>query len=89
MIVVGGKDSANTKRLYAISKKAGARAYHIENKNGISKNWFKDVGSVGVVSGASTPKWIVDEVVGEIRRLSQIKTADDHRYLRSSVMNLR
>ncbi len=68
MIVVGGKDSANTKRLYAICRKAGTRAYHIETAREIDRNWFESSKSVGIVSGASTPKWIVDEVVARVKR---------------------
>lgn len=67
MIVVGGKDSANTKRLYCICKKAGVMAHHIERETELKKNWFKGINSVGVVSGASTPRWIVDEVAARLK----------------------
>lgn len=88
MLVIGGKDSANTRRLYEICKKVGVPAYHIEKNDEIKKKWLRKKKSIGVVSGASTPRWIVDEVVRKIRRLSQMKTADEHRYQRSSVPNL-
>ncbi|MBU4376283.1 MAG: 4-hydroxy-3-methylbut-2-enyl diphosphate reductase [Candidatus Omnitrophica bacterium] len=68
VIVIGGKDSANTKRLYRICRKVGAIAYHIERETELRKSWFKGINSVGVVSGASTPKWIVDEVVEKLRQ---------------------
>jgi len=66
MIVIGGKDSANTRRLYDICKYAGARAYHIETAEGVKKEWLKSKKSVGIVSGASTPRWIVDEVIEKL-----------------------
>ena len=70
MIVVGGRDSANTRRLYDICKKAGVRTYHIETADEIKCSWLKNKKSVGIVSGASTPKWIVDEVAGRLRNIS-------------------
>ncbi len=69
MVVVGGRDSANTRRLYEICKKTGIRAYHVENAGEISKKWFKNSKSVGIVSGASTPRWIVDEAVQKLRNM--------------------
>ncbi|MFA6143123.1 MAG: 4-hydroxy-3-methylbut-2-enyl diphosphate reductase [Candidatus Omnitrophota bacterium] len=67
MIVVGGKDSANTRRLYDICRKAGASAYHIETAGELKKAWLKNRKSVGIVSGASTPRWIVNEVVQKLK----------------------
>lgn len=69
MIVVGGKDSANTRRLYDISKKAGASAYHVETAGELKREWIKSKKSVGIVSGASTPRWIVNEVVKKLRSM--------------------
>jgi 4-hydroxy-3-methylbut-2-en-1-yl diphosphate reductase len=70
MIVIGGKDSANTRRLYDICRKAGARAYHIETAGGVKKEWLKSKKSFGIVSGASTPRWIVNEVVRKLKGMS-------------------
>jgi len=68
MIVVGGKNSANTTRLYQICRKL-RRSYHIESANELKRSWFKDVESVGITAGASTPKAQVDEVVKKIRKM--------------------
>lgn len=67
VIVVGGKNSANTKRLHEISKGIGTQAYHIESGCEIKDGWLKGKRTVGVVSGASTPRWIVNEVVGRLK----------------------
>jgi len=67
MIVVGGKDSANTRRLYDICKKSGVSAYHVETACEVKEKWLKNKKPVGVVSGASTPRWIVDEVVSKVK----------------------
>lgn len=70
MIVIGGKDSANTGRLYDICKKTGVQAHHIETAGEVERKWLKGKRSVGIVSGASTPRWIVDEVVEKLKKLS-------------------
>lgn len=68
MIVVGGKNSANTTRLYQICKKL-KRSYHIESADEMRRLWFKGVRSVGITAGASTPKRQVDDVVKKIRNM--------------------
>ncbi len=69
MIVVGGKDSSNTRKLYELSQKQGARAYHIESPEEIQPQWFTGANEVGVIGGASTPHSIVQQVVEYIQRL--------------------
>lgn len=67
MIVIGGKNSANTTRLYQMCKKYKP-SYHIESVDEIDINWFKGVESVGVTAGASTPKEQVGEVIAYIKK---------------------
>lgn len=69
MIVVGGKNSANTTRLAKICSNEGTPTYHIEVADEIKRSWFSGVKSVGITAGASTPAWILDEVV---KRISNI-----------------
>jgi len=69
VLIVGGKNSANTKRLYEICKARRVRAYHIEGRSQIDNRWLKGRKRIGVVSGASTPRWIVDEVVEKLKHL--------------------
>lgn len=56
MLIVGGKDSANTTHLAEIAKLTGTPTYHIENNTELQKKWFKDVNSIGISGGASTPE---------------------------------
>ena len=65
MIVVGGKNSGNTRRLYQICK-SFTKAYHIETASQLKNGWFKGVRTVGVTAGASTPDWVIDEVRKQI-----------------------
>lgn len=69
MIVVGGKNSANTTQLANLCKKMGVKTYHVENTQEIEKNWFKDVKKIGITAGASTPQWIIDEIIDKIKCL--------------------
>jgi 4-hydroxy-3-methylbut-2-enyl diphosphate reductase len=70
MLVVGGFNSANTRRLSEVCAEIQPRTHHIETATEINPVWFDGVDRVGVTAGASTPKWIIDEVMGKIRELN-------------------
>jgi 4-hydroxy-3-methylbut-2-en-1-yl diphosphate reductase len=69
MIVIGSKTSANTKRLYKISKSLNKRTYWVSSEKEISPSWFKSCRSVGVTAGASTPDTTIDKVVRFLKQL--------------------
>ena len=73
MIVVGGKNSANTERLLDVCAEHSARAYLIETEAELDSSWFKPGQSIGIASGASTPDWIVEKVVNKINKKFQNK----------------
>lgn len=73
MIVIGGFNSANTKRLAEVCAELQTRTHHIETADEIDAAWFADVGKVGVTAGASTPKWLIDEVMERIQSLNAPK----------------
>ena len=62
MVIVGGKNSANTKKLYDIAKEKCKDAIHIETKDELKKVDFSNVKKVGIMAGASTPKESIDGV---------------------------
>ncbi len=66
MVVVGGRNSANTTNLAELCRKAGARTYHVETKDELDPAWFKGVKKAGVTGGASTPSWIIEGVVNKM-----------------------
>jgi 4-hydroxy-3-methylbut-2-enyl diphosphate reductase len=68
VIVIGGKHSANTKRLTGVCAKV-KKTYHIESEDEIKKTWLKGVKSVGIVTGASTPGKFIYRVKAQINRL--------------------
>ncbi|NQT65017.1 MAG: 4-hydroxy-3-methylbut-2-enyl diphosphate reductase [FCB group bacterium] len=65
MIVVGGKNSSNTKMLAKICE-SFVKTYHIEIACEIDKKWFKDKQDIGLTAGASTPDWVIVEVYNKI-----------------------
>jgi 4-hydroxy-3-methylbut-2-en-1-yl diphosphate reductase len=67
MIVVGGKNSANTTQLANLCTFLSVRTYHIETEEELKKEWFKDTQNIGITAGASTPDWIIKKVEKRIR----------------------
>lgn len=66
MVVIGGKNSSNTKQLHSICKEKCEDSYLIENEKEINKEWFKNKKLCGITAGASTPDWIIQQVVDTI-----------------------
>lgn len=62
MIVMGGKNSANTQKLAGLCIEAGTPTHHIETVAELDPNWLKGKNTVGITAGASTPDWIIEEV---------------------------
>ncbi len=69
VIVIGSKASANTRRLYEIAKKLNPRSYWIHSKDDIRREWFRGAKSVGVTSGASTPRESTQAIIAAIKKL--------------------
>jgi 4-hydroxy-3-methylbut-2-enyl diphosphate reductase len=67
MVVVGGKNSANTTQLAKLCRSLSVPTYHIETSSEIKDIWFKGAKRVGITAGASTPEWIIKEVEGRIK----------------------
>lgn len=70
MIIIGSKTSANTRRLYEISKSLNKRSYWVSSKNEINPQWFRGVKSLGVSAGASTPDSTTQDIIGYIRQIT-------------------
>ncbi len=69
MIVIGGKNSANTTQLANLCRKIGVKTFHIEDAKEINSDWFAGVKKIGITAGASTPNWIINEIVDKIKCL--------------------
>lgn len=68
MIIIGSKNSANTRRLYEISKSLNKRSYWVQSKKEINPAWFKGVRKVGITSGSSTPDVTTKEIIAFIKQ---------------------
>jgi 4-hydroxy-3-methylbut-2-enyl diphosphate reductase len=62
MIVIGGHNSANTKRLAEICRRILGDTYHVERAEELKPPWFRRKRRIGVVGGASTPSWVIEEI---------------------------
>jgi 4-hydroxy-3-methylbut-2-enyl diphosphate reductase len=71
VFIVGGRNSANTKRLAKVSESCGKPTFHIETASEIRDIPVHQFSSIGISAGASTPKWIIREVVEELKKACQ------------------
>lgn len=71
MFVVGGLNSANTTRLARICSEIQPRTYHIETADEIDPSWLQGAEAVGLTAGASTPEWIIREVVERVQEIAK------------------
>lgn len=72
VIVVGGRESANTRHLAEVCHEEGVAAYHIERPEEIDPAWFAGVSRVGVTAGASTPDAVIDQVVARLEQIGAV-----------------
>jgi 4-hydroxy-3-methylbut-2-enyl diphosphate reductase len=70
MVVVGGRESANTRHLAEICAEAGVATYHVERPDELEPSWFAGAGTVGVTAGASTPDFVIDAVVERLEAIA-------------------
>jgi 4-hydroxy-3-methylbut-2-enyl diphosphate reductase len=70
MLVIGGFNSANTTRLAQICQEILPETHHLETAGEIESSWFTGAHRVGITAGASTPRWLIDEVVSRVAELA-------------------
>ena len=67
MLIIGGKNSSNTKQLFKIAQENCADSYHIEDEKDLDFTWFDSKELCGISAGASTPDWIIQNVVDTLQ----------------------
>jgi 4-hydroxy-3-methylbut-2-enyl diphosphate reductase len=82
VLVIGGHQSANTRRLRETCEQEGVPAYHIETKEEIQATWLEGKEVIGVTAGASTPDWLIEEIIaylngGELPANFRLKHPDE------------
>ena len=70
MVVIGGYNSANTCKLVSICQDVGVATKHVETAAELQDEWFEGVNKIGLTAGASTPDWIIREVIDKMEELT-------------------
>ncbi len=78
MVIVGGKESGNTRRLVKITEGAGVPAFHVETEKDLDLEALSRYSNIGVTAGASTPNWLILKVVERLRALQIPKDMASH-----------
>jgi len=71
MVIIGSKNSANTKRLYEISKSLNKKTHWVNSKREIRPEWFINTNRVGITAGASTPQSTIEDINNYISSLTK------------------
>lgn len=71
IIVIGGYDSANTKRLAKLCQELDRPTRHIEQAKDLDLDFLKQTRTVGILAGASTPDWIINDVIARIKQTEE------------------
>ncbi|NLF41038.1 4-hydroxy-3-methylbut-2-enyl diphosphate reductase [bacterium] len=69
IVIVGGRDSANTNRLAQLCREQGVRTFHVEEAGELRDSEFAGVATVGITAGSSTPDWLIAEVAERLRAM--------------------
>lgn len=70
IIFVSGKQSSNGKVLYQACKSVNEHTYFVECSADLKKEWFTNCQSVGVCGATSTPKWLMEDVANEVKKIT-------------------
>ena len=70
MIIIGGLNSSNSKELYAKCKEIGVESHFIQSSEQLKQEWFSGKEKIGVTAGASTPDYLIEEVVKKVKEIT-------------------
>jgi 4-hydroxy-3-methylbut-2-enyl diphosphate reductase len=82
ILVIGSTNSSNSNRLVEVAEKAGAQAHLIDDTHKIDPAWLENIETVGITAGASTPEFLVDEVIQYLgqygfNEVREVQTVDE------------
>lgn len=81
MIVIGGKNSSNTTKLYEICKNNCVNTIHVENAGEIPDKFINNNSTIGVTAGASTPDWIIKEAINKMNGENSMQTNEQLEFM--------
>lgn len=67
MIIIGSPESANSNNLYKIARAENGKSYFVENAGQLQNKWLENCRKVGITAGASTPDWIIKDVIAKLK----------------------
>ena len=71
MIVIGGYNSSNTKKLVQVCDERNIESHHIETSSQLNRDWFINKEHVGITAGTSTPEYVINEVHTAILEIAE------------------
>jgi 4-hydroxy-3-methylbut-2-en-1-yl diphosphate reductase len=71
LVVIGSRTSANTKRLLALGRKVNSKTFLAEKDDAALFKHLKGATDIGIISGASAPRWLVDRIIRKIKELKK------------------
>lgn len=83
MVIIGGKNSANTKRLYELALSAGTPSFLIEAEDELDNIGLEQYENIGVMAGASTPNWVIKKAMDRIKYLQRKSRSGFYRFMES------
>lgn len=69
MIILGGRNSANTRKLVEISESAGVPSIWIEHAGELERGWLQNKDIVGIAAGGSTPDWLIEKLIEKLQQM--------------------
>lgn len=69
VVLIGGRESANTGKLRNIAEMSGLDVLWIESTEELDRGWFEGRDTIGIAAGASTPEWLITEISNKIARM--------------------
>jgi 4-hydroxy-3-methylbut-2-enyl diphosphate reductase len=78
LLVIGAANSSNANRLVEVSRVMGTPSHLINDKHDIRREWFEGARRVGITAGASTPEFLVSQVVEEVSRACPADVREVH-----------
>lgn len=69
VVIIGSPESANSKRLWEIAQRVNPSSYFVQRASELESAWFASCQKVAVTAGASTPSWIIEDVLAEIKKM--------------------
>jgi 4-hydroxy-3-methylbut-2-enyl diphosphate reductase len=88
IVVVGGHHSGNTRRLAQVSEATGLPTFHVETEEALDKEKLSSMEVIGITAGASTPNWMIKNVVREIEAIRSLKESVLARWARHALRRL-